>query len=217
MEYISQIKTEKNLLKMINKLIEVRKEKKKKNPKFKKQSSHKKIRLKNKWRKPRGSDSKIRICKKGYPRKVKSGYRSPALLRDKSTEGKNIIKISNIKSLNNVNKETDIIEIGKVGQRKKIEIVKECINKGYLILNLKDAKKFLSDAENTIKKKREAKDKKVKAKKKKIAEEKDKKEDKKSEKKEDQKDGIEGKIEKEEKEKKTEKKEKDKLLIKREL
>ena len=75
MESISQIKTERSLLKM-NELVTLRNIMKKKKPDFFKQSSHKKKRLAKKWRKPRGSDSKIKVGKKGYPRKIKIGRHS---------------------------------------------------------------------------------------------------------------------------------------------
>ena len=74
-------------------LVNLRNIMKKKKPNFFKQSSHKKKRLAKKWRKPRGSDSKIKIGKKGYPRKIKIGFKGPRNVRSLSREGLKIILV----------------------------------------------------------------------------------------------------------------------------
>ena len=50
---------------------------KKKKPKFIRQDAHKKGRLAKKWRKPKGLQSKMRLCKKGYRKRISKGYKSP--------------------------------------------------------------------------------------------------------------------------------------------
>jgi large subunit ribosomal protein L32e len=203
-------------------LLKIRKSMKVKKPTFNKQSSHKKTRLKKKWRKPRGSDSKIRVNKKGYQRKIKIGYKGPSQVRGLTRTGLKIVLVKNMNCLNNINKETDIVCISKLGTRKKLAIINECVNKNLQIYNIKDAKKYVEDIKQEQQKQKEDKKKKQ--------EEKKKKTDKK--KKDKKKTGIEAKVDSTDSDskdtkkvqdeptkdpEKVEKKEKDKLLTKREL
>ncbi len=197
-------------------IISLRNIMKKKKPEFNKQSSHKKKRLAKKWRKPRGSDSKIKVGCKGYPRKIKIGFKGPAEARGFSRAGLKIVLVKNVNDLKDVDKNKDIVCLSKVGQKKKADIVKECLKLGLNILNLKDPSKFLSNVEEGLKKREEDRKKEEDAKAKKASEKKDKKTD--AEKKK----GIEAKIDEESnkeggEEKDEKKKEKDKLLTKREL
>lgn len=191
---------------MVDDLINLRNKMKKKKPDFNKQSSHKKKRLAKKWRKPRGSDSKIKRCYKGYPRKVKVGFKGPVEVRGLSREGQNIVLIKCIDDLKGLNKDKDIVCLSNFGQKKKIEIVKECLNLGLKIMSLKNPSRFLSGVEEDLKNKKEERKKKQEEKRKKATEKKEEK---------DKKEGIEAKVEEEDKKK--EKKEKDKLLTKREV
>jgi|TARA_B100002003_G_C14113667_1_gene535663 large subunit ribosomal protein L32e len=194
--------------KMSDKLIELRKKISSKRPTFLKQKCKQKKRLANKWRKPRGSDSKIKVNRKDYPKKVKTGYRGPKEVRGLSQKGMIIINVKNVEELKNIKKDKEIVCIAKVGQRKKIEIVKACKEKSLQIINLKDPSLFLKQIEDTLKTNKTEKTKKE--------EEKKKKSEKTEEKK---KEGIESKVEEEKTEevKDQAKKEKDKLLTQREI
>lgn len=189
---------ERLLFKMSKELITLRNSLNKRRPNFYKQSSHKKSKLEKKWRKARGCDSKIKIRWRNKQPMVEVGYRGPAEVRGLSREGFNIILANNVNDLNKTNKTKDIICIAGVGNRKKVEIVKECLKIGLKIINVKDAQKFLNECEQDLKRKKEEKTKKQEEKSKKVAEKKEKKE------------GIEEKIDKV-----AEKKEKDKVLTKR--
>ena len=50
---------------MVNKSLELRKDIKKKKPTFLRQDGHKKKRLGNKWRRPTGTDNKVRLGLRG--------------------------------------------------------------------------------------------------------------------------------------------------------
>lgn len=89
---------------------------------------------KQKWRKPRGRHNKIREKRKGKPRKVEIGYRKNKKERGK-IKGKIPIIIKNVKELENINKDENIIIIGKVGKKKKKEILEIAEKKGIEILN----------------------------------------------------------------------------------
>jgi large subunit ribosomal protein L32e len=185
---------------MSKELIILRNSLNKRRPNFYKQSSHKKKKLDKKWRKARGSDSKIKIRLRNRQPMVDVGYRGPVEVRGLSKEGFNIILVNNVNELKNVNKTKDSVCIAGVGIKKKVEIVKECLKLSLHMINVKDAQKFLSEFETDLKKKKEEKTKKQDEKSKKSAEKKDKKE------------GIEEKIDKA-----AEKKEKDMVLTKREI
>ncbi len=78
---------------------------------------------KAKWRAPKGRDNKMREKRKGYPVVVSIGYKSEKTLRGKINE-KEPVTIMNILDLKKIGKD-QIGLIGKVGKKKKIEIVTE--------------------------------------------------------------------------------------------
>jgi large subunit ribosomal protein L32e len=89
---------------------------------------------KQRWRKPRGRDNKIRENKKGNPKGVKIGFK-------KSDEEKKKIKvIINLKQAKEVKKGEDVL-IGKIGKKKRIEIEKQIKEREGKILNKKIKKK----------------------------------------------------------------------------
>ncbi len=76
---------------------------------------------KSSWRKPKGRDNKMREKKKGYPSIVSIGYKSPKKIRkEKSIE----MKINNMNDLIKIG-DNKIGILGKVGKKKKIEIMKK--------------------------------------------------------------------------------------------
>jgi len=74
------------------------------------------------WRKPKGRDNKMRLKRHGYPKVVSVGFRT-----NKEERGKLKNKIQkvvyNLNDLEKTNK-NDIIIVGKVGAKKKLDIVK---------------------------------------------------------------------------------------------
>ena len=179
-------------------LIELKKKQKKKKPNFIRQESLRK-RLKNKWRRPKGIHSKIRLREAGKRARVSIGYGTPKNLRGLHKEGLKYIRISNLKDVDNL-KENQIIVLAKIGGKKKQQILKEIIKRKLKISNL-DPKKFLEKYENKRKEKKQkraerAKKKSEKDKKKKKDEEKKKETEKKPEKQIENKEEIKPKEEK---------------------
>ncbi|MFQ5474481.1 MAG: eL32 family ribosomal protein [Candidatus Nanoarchaeia archaeon] len=184
--------------------IAIRKALKSKKPSFRKQDSHKKLKLSRAWRKPRGLQSKVRLKKRGYVMSVSKGWKSPRDVRGLTPEGQIKRKVYRVAELEGIDAKKEAVEIASsVGTKKRIMIIEEALKKGAEILNVKDPKKFLDDINAEIKKKRESRDKKQKEREKK--QEKKVAEAKKKEKKE------EKDVSAEEKQKE-EKKEKDKVL-----
>ncbi len=109
------------------------------------------------WRRPKGRDNKMREKRKGYPMVVSVGYKK------KKSEKKNIIVVRNIEDLEKTEK-NDMIIMGNVGKKKKIEIAKKAIKMKIPIQNI-NIKKFLEKSEKqkeTEQKKTEKKEKKSK-------------------------------------------------------
>lgn len=98
------------------------------------------------WRRPRGRDNKMREKRKGYPAVVKIGYGS------KSAERKEIKVIQNLADLENAKKD-EFLAIGKVGKKKKLEIVKMAKTKGISFQNVNVEKFLKMQQKKTVEKK----------------------------------------------------------------
>ncbi len=209
---------------MSEQLLELRNKLKRKKPDFIRTDAHKKKRLEENWRRPRGRHNKIRLCKKGHRKKPSQGYRSPKAVRGLDRSGLKPIIVKNVNDLVRLDKKKDGAVIsGNVGKKKRIEIAKKGIELGIAFLNF-NPKKFLEkiEQEKKVKKEEKAKEKEKKEIKKKVeVKEKteevvEKKVGKEEEKKEEK---AEKKKEDEEKRKVEEKeeleKEKEKVLIKK--
>lgn len=105
------------------------------------------------WRKPKGRDNKMREKRKGYPVVVSIGYKKQKKDRGK-IQDKMPFLVYSINDLENLGKE-QIVIVGRVGKKKKIEIIKRAKKEKILIQNV-NVKKFLKQAE---KRKREREEK----------------------------------------------------------
>ena len=109
------------------------------------------------WRRPKGRDNKMREKRKGYPMVVSVGYKK------KKSERKLIRVVRNIEDLEKTEK-NEMIIIGNIGKKKKIEIAKKAIKMKIPIQNI-NIKKFLKKSEKqkeTEQKKTEKKEEKKK-------------------------------------------------------
>lgn len=174
--------------------------------KFTRQDAHKKVRLGNKWRRPKGLHSKMRLSKKGYNKSVSIGYGSPKNKRGLDKSGLKLIIIKSLKELEKIDVKEECIAVAKtIGLKKKVEILKQAVKKSINVVNVRDINKFLKDVDDKIKKSKEEKEK-LKKEKEVRKKEKEKAGKKKT---------IDEKVGKTDEEKKEEeKKEKDKVLIK---
>ncbi len=155
--------------------------------KFVQTDSHKKKKLEDKWRRPKGIQNKRRLNKRGYAPVVKSGYQS-------AKDEKGLIKgllpimINNITDLNALDNKTQGAIMANVGAKKLVLLLEEAKKLNIIVLNLKlDEKlKSLNDSFKERKDKKElvAKEKEVKDKEKKAAADKKEKEAKEKEAKE---------------------------------
>ncbi|UCH01486.1 MAG: 50S ribosomal protein L32e [Candidatus Bathyarchaeota archaeon] len=104
-------------------LLRARKLLKSKKPEFVRQESWRYKRVKSSWRKPKGIDSKMRIKKKGWPKSIQIGYRSPKKVRGFHPSGFKEIIIHNVDDLERVNSGNVVRIGGTVGMKKKLNII----------------------------------------------------------------------------------------------
>ncbi|MEM2772587.1 MAG: eL32 family ribosomal protein [Candidatus Pacearchaeota archaeon] len=139
--------------------LEERIKKKKRKPNYLRTDWYKKSRLgrrrkkKQKWRRPKGRHNKIRERRKGKPKRPEVGYGSPKEVKH-SIKGLFPVHIYKIDDLYKINKDREIAIIsGNLGLKKKIEILKKA--KELDIKTNIDIDKFLKEAEEIIKKRKE--------------------------------------------------------------
>ncbi len=97
----------------------------------------KKRKKNQKWRNPRGRDSKIREKRRGHPKKVEVGYRTKKENRDK-IKSKKVLLIKNILEAKKANSKENVAIIGKIGKKKREEIEKILTQNKVEVLNKKN-------------------------------------------------------------------------------
>ena len=92
--------------------------------KFRRSESWKYMRLSSSWRFPNGIDNKIRHQKKGYPPKVKIGYRNPSAIRGLHPSGFEAVIVSSPEEVTLIDRNNQIITISRtIGAKKKLVIL----------------------------------------------------------------------------------------------
>lgn len=108
-----------------------------KKPKFVRFESWRYKRLETGWRRPKGIDNKMRLERKGWPVRVKIGYRSPKILRGLHPSGYREVYVRNEEELRRLKGQTDIaIRLsGKLGARKRRILTEIAEEMGLKVLN----------------------------------------------------------------------------------
>ena len=108
----------------------------KKKPRFMRQELPKLKRLKDKWRRPRGIDSKKQEGKRGKGKLPKIGYKKPASVREIHPSGFYPVLVHNVKELTLINPEEEAAIIARsIGRRKRNEIIRSANELKITILN----------------------------------------------------------------------------------
>ena len=140
----------------ITTLLELRTRIKEKKPDFIRQDNPKRMKVNDKWRKPKGIHSKIRHKFKGRRKMPSPGYKSPRDAKGLHSSGLKIVGIISINDLIKIRKESEGAVIAKsVGMKKKLEILKKAreLNVNILNLNVNEQIKKIEDFINSKKKK----------------------------------------------------------------
>jgi len=96
------------------------------------------------WKRPKGRDNKMRLGFRGYPKTVSIGYTRDKMLRGK-VENKIPVTVRNVNDLAKIKNE-NIALMGRVGNKKKIEIVKAAKERKINIFNV-NMDKILKEVE----------------------------------------------------------------------
>jgi large subunit ribosomal protein L32e len=103
---------------------------------FLRQTAHGVKRVKKKWRKPKGSQSKMRKQKGGRPAMPRVGRRKSSAWRGLHPSGAREFFVRNLNDLKRVNERTEAIRISAaVGRKTKEKIVKRAKEMKLKILN----------------------------------------------------------------------------------
>jgi large subunit ribosomal protein L32e len=86
------------------------------------------------WRAAKGRHNKVREKRKGYPIKVMIGFKQEKKGRN-LMKGKKPVLVQNLKELEKIGK-GEIAIIGKIGNRKRIELAKKAKEKGINVYNI---------------------------------------------------------------------------------
>ncbi|WP_292521057.1 50S ribosomal protein L32e [Methanoculleus sp.] len=108
-------------------------------PAFKRRGLHRKSRLEDVWRRPRGLQSKQRAQFKAKGALPRPGYGSPAAIRGMHPSGYEEVRVFTPAELTGLNPETQAVRIGgSVGNRKRGVIQTRAMELGLKVLNAKD-------------------------------------------------------------------------------
>jgi len=118
-------------------LMEVRKNIKKKRPSFRRVESWRYVRVKDPWRKARGIDSRTRIKSKSGVKSPGKGYRGPKKVRGIHPSGYEEVRVETIKDLENLNNRKHALKISsKLGAKKRMVLIDYSKRRGFKILNI---------------------------------------------------------------------------------
>ena len=117
-------------------LLKIKIRAKRKAPRFKRQELWAQKTLKDKWRRPRGKQSKMRKQQRGRGRIPKPGYGSPAAVRGLNKQGFREVRIFNPQDLGSLNREKEAAIIASgVGRKKRLEILRKAEELGVAVSN----------------------------------------------------------------------------------
>ena len=131
-------------------LLEIRKRMKKKRPSFRRVESWRYVRVKDSWRKARGIDSQTRKKTKTGVRSPSVGYRSPKKIRGLHPSGYKEVRINNkndIEMLNLSPKKHAIKISGRLGSKKRLDLIDYAQKRNFHVLNLGISQKEMEEFE----------------------------------------------------------------------
>ncbi len=121
----------------MERLLRLRAEMNRRRPEFVRMNAWALKRLDDSWRSPRHSlDNKIRLERKGFPPRVKVGYRGPRAVRGLHPSGLKEVLVHSPSQLEGLDPRTHIVRIAStVGARKRDEILRRARELGLRVAN----------------------------------------------------------------------------------
>ncbi|MCA6213219.1 50S ribosomal protein L32e [Thermococcus bergensis] len=119
-------------------LLRIRAKLKRKKPKFLRQEWWRFPKFKNdpKWRRPKGTDSKMRLKLKGKARSPSIGWSSPRAVRGLHPSGYEEVLVHNVKELETIDPTRQAARIARtVGKKKRLMIIERAKELGIKVLN----------------------------------------------------------------------------------
>jgi len=112
-------------------------------PRFRQQESWRYKRVKERWRRPDGIDSKMRKKVKGWPKSAKGGYRGPKEARGLHPSGYAEVLVRTVDDVDLVDAKTHAVRIAHtVGAKKRVDILARARQREIYVLNPKEAKEL---------------------------------------------------------------------------
>lgn len=110
-------------------------------PEFQGQEVWRYKRIRDRWRRPRGVDSKMRMDSKGWPQMVNVGYGGPKIARHLHPSGYTEVLVHNLSEIEGLDPTVQAIRIAHtVGGRKRMEIITRAKEKGLHVFNPREMK-----------------------------------------------------------------------------
>ena len=113
-------------------------------------------RLRKKWKRPRGLDSKRRLRKDGHQRRPSRGYSSPNKVKGLTKEGLQEKIITTSYDLDNLKSNEIAVISRRLGAKKKLIILKKAIDKKIMVSNI-NPEEFIKKQEEKIAEKKKKK------------------------------------------------------------
>ncbi len=127
--------------------VKLRKRVKARKPEFQGQEVWRYKRIRDRWRRPRGVDSKMRQNVKGWPKTVNVGYGGPRKARGLHPSGYEEVLVHNLNELEGLDVQTQAVKIAHtIGGKKRMDMLTKAREKGLHILNPHEVKEAVEEA-----------------------------------------------------------------------
>lgn len=126
-------------------------------PTFVRQESWRLVRVKDRWRRPRGKTSKMRLGQRGWPKPVKIGYGNARKTRGLHPSGLREVIVQHPDDLDKIDPKTQIVKISaSIGERKRIMLMERAQTLQLTVANPRAKKTEAAPAEELIVKETES-------------------------------------------------------------
>src|SRR3989344_336373 len=155
----------------INRLLKIRREAQKRKPAFVRRASNYSVRVASNWRNPRGIHSPLRQEHRGRPVLVSIGYRGPKAVRGLHQSGLEMVLVHNLNEMKKINPKTQgVIISGTLGQKKRLDLLKEALILKVRVFNAKDPEQEMKSITENLANRKKTKTEKIVQKSKKLQE-----------------------------------------------